>query len=800
MKKKSGSKSPTSKLSHHRGERNAGSFSSGAADIPELFTQALSQHQAGRFGEAQVLYEKILARNAQDINVLNNLGTLHLQCGHLEEGIRLIERSLRINPNQPKAYNNRGNALQAVNNLNEALASYDRAIAFDPNYAEAYYNRGNVLQGLKRHNEALASYDRAIALSPNYAPVFYNRGIALKELKRMEEALANFDRAIALRADFVQAHCNRGNTLSELNRRDEALASYDRAIAIKPDYAEAYCNRGNVLKELKRLDEAMADFDRALALKRDYADAYSNRGNALNDLKRLDEALDNCNRAIALMPDFAEAYCNRGNTLLALKRYDEAFASYDKAIAIKPDLPYAVGSWLHTKMLCCNWQDLDLAFGRITEAVKLGEKASSPFSLLPIPSDPAQQQHCARTYIRDKYPASATPLWRGERHRHDRIRIGYFSADFRDHPVAHLIVQLLERHDRAKFEIIGFSFGPPASDAWRQRLQQSVDRFFDLGYQTDQQIAGLAREQEIDIAIDLNGHTQDARTGVFALRPAPVQVNYLGYPGTLGADYIDYIIADPMLVPPEHQAYYDEKIVYLPDSYQVNDSTKLISDRPFSRAERGLPENAFVFCSFNNSYKITPDLFAVWMRLLHAVEGSVLWLSQGTPAAAANLRHEADKRGISPERLVFAPRVESLADHLARHRQADLFLDTFYYNAHTTASDALWAGLPVLTCLGETFAGRVAASLLNAVGLPEMITRTPAEYESLALELATRPERLAAIRQKLAENRTTQPLFDTARFTRNIEQAYLIMHQRSQAGLSPQHMVVEAYPSGSVDK
>ena len=691
-------------------------------NVSALFTQAVAQHQAGKYGEAEILYQRILAIDRRHVGALNNLGALDLQTDRFQEGILLIRRSLEINPNQPNAYINLGAAHENLKRPDEALISYDRALSLKPDFAEAYNNRGNALQDLKRPDEALASYDRALALQPDYA----------------------------------EAHNNRGNVLKCLERFDEALLSYDRAIALKPNFAKAHNNRGTVLRSLDRLDEALASYDRAIALRPDYAEAYNNLGNTLEDLKRRDEAL----------------------------------ICYNKAIAIKPDLPYIVGSWLHSKMRGCNWEDFDTVCARITNAVDRGEKATSPFAFLAIPSSLAQQHRCARTYVQDKYPASSMPLWKSERYVHNRVRIGYFSADFREHPISHLIARFIEIHDRKKFEVIGFSFRPSADDAWRQRLEKAFDRFFEVGNRTDREIAALARELEIDIAIDLGGHTSNARTGVFALRPAPTQVNYLGYPGTMGADYIDYLIADHTLIPEEHQQYYNEKVVYLPHSYQVNDSTKEISDRSFSHAELGLPDSAFVFCCFNNHYKITPDLFDIWMRLLVGVEGSVLWLSGATTTSVNNLLREAGKRGVASDRLVFAPRME-LAGHLARHREADLFLDTFYYNAHTTASDALWAGLPVLTCLGHTFAGRVAASLLNAVGLPELVTRSHAEYEALALELATQPGRLADIRRKLAANRTTHPLFDTARFTRDIEDAYLKLYGRHLAGLAPDHIVVD---------
>jgi predicted O-linked N-acetylglucosamine transferase (SPINDLY family) len=408
---------------------------------------------------------------------------------------------------------------------------------------------------------------------------------------------------------------------------------------------------------------------------------------------------------------------------------------------------------------------------------------------LGVSDSPHDQLLCSRTWARDKCPASPVPIWKGERYRHDRIRVAYLSADFRMHPMSYLIVGLFEHHDRGRFETIGISFGPDDRSEIRTRVKGAFEDFIDVRSKSDLEVARLMRELEVDIAVDLMGYTQYDRMGILALRPAPVQVSYIGFPGTMGADFIDYILADRFVIPEEHHACYTEKVVYLPDTYLANDSKRVIADRTPARAEAGLPEQGFVFCSFNNNYKISPPVFDVWMRLLDKVEGSVLWLLESNAVAVRSLRQEAANRGIAPERLVFAPIVK-VEEHLARHRLADLFLDTLPYNAHTTACDALWAGLPVVTCLGTTFVGRVAASLLNAIGLNELITRSLEEYEALALELATNRKRLAGIKSKLAQNRETYPLFDTDRFRRHIEAAYTTMWERSQRGQPPESFAV----------
>jgi protein O-GlcNAc transferase len=399
----------------------------------------------------------------------------------------------------------------------------------------------------------------------------------------------------------------------------------------------------------------------------------------------------------------------------------------------------------------------------------------------------ADQLQCSKLWTANVYPPAAEPASQSARAAHDRIRLGYFSADFHGHATSYLMAELFEVHDRARFDVTAFSFGPEDDGDVRQRLAASFERFIDVRNETDHAVAALARKLEIDIAVDLKGFTVDGRTGIFARRAAPIQVGYLGFPGSMGADYFDYLVADRVVIPPAERQFFSEKIVYLPDSYQVNDRKRPIAGRTPTRAQAGLPENGFVFCCFNNNHKITPAMFACWMRLLARVEGSVLWLLEDNAVAAANLLREAAARAIDPQRLVFAGRMP-LPEHLARHRLADLFLDTLPYNAHTTASDALWAGLPLVTCLGDTFAGRVAASLVNAVRLPELVAATPQAYEHLALELARDPEKLAAIKRKLARHRLTTPLFDTVRFARHIEAAFMAMHERHQAGLPPEHI------------
>ena len=634
-------------------------------------------------------------------------------------------------------------------------------------------------------------YSKALALAPERPSVMNNLATVLFQLKKYAESKHLCERLLEVNLQDAVALLNLGNCQLKLNSTEEALISYERALRITPDYPDALTNRGNALLELKRPEEALASHDRALAVNPDHTEALVNRGNALLKLMRLEEALQSYDHALKTKPDDARVLFNRGECLMISERYEEAANDFVRLLAVNPDYDYALGQLVHSKMHMCDWNGLEQALADLNSHLKDGKRASIPFSVLVTPASAAEQFQCARTWACDKRPPSADPCWRGERYKHDRIRIAYVSGEFRDHATSYLISGLFELHDRARFEVFAISTGVGERGSTGTRIERACEHFMDVSNQPDRKVASTLHGHEIDILIDLNGYFGGARTNIFASRPAPIQVNYLGFPGTMGVNYMDYIIADRHVIPEDQRQNYSEQVIYLPDTYQVNDSKRKISTRTLARADAGLPDQGFVFCCFNNNHKITPEMFDIWMRVLQRIEDSVLWLLQGNVAVSHNLRREAQVRGVAPERLVFAPRVK-VEEHLARHRLAGLFLDTLPHNAHTTASDALWAGLPVLTCTGNTFAGRVAGSLLNAVGLPEMITNTRMEYEALALMLATDTKLLADVRAKLARNRATHPLFNTDRFRKHIEAAFVTIWERYQRGEPPEPFAVRA--------
>ena len=789
-------------------------------DESESLQRAFSLHRSGQFAEAAKLYGKIIRRNPREPNALHSLGIIEAANGNLAEAARLMARSLSVQPTNLQFAQNYATALCQLgqyeaastvclkgleldgsnayltyvlsgallkqDRFQEALSKFDRLLQLDPDHVAGITERSTVLLALKQFDAALAGIERAIALAPQYAEAHLNRAVLYGQLKRHGEAIASFEQALRLNPELASAWVGLGNVLFALKRHDEAFTAYDRALSCAPGLAEVWLGRGNVFFDLARRDEALAAYDKALALEPRLAEAWLGRGNVLFDLRRIDDALVAYDRALSFKPKSAEAWAGRGNAFVDQKRYGEAFAAYDKAFALNPDLMALEGGRIHTRMQICDWDGVDADCDHLIQSVRVGKENTSPFNFLAIASSVEDQLTCAQTWARSRYPTANRTLWSGERYSHDRIRIGYVSADFREHPVTYLAAGIFERHDRSQFEVVGISIGPDDRSEIRKRLVGTFDSFIDAAALGVDEIASRIRGHEIDILVDLNGFTQHARPQIFARRPAPVQVNYLGHPGTMGAPYMDYIIADPVLIPESHQRWYAEKVAYLPHSYMPHDdASRVMPDRRIERGEAGLPEHGFVFCCFNNAYKLNNGQFSARLKLLKAIEGSVLWLSDTNAAATDNLRKRAVAEGVDPGRLVFAGRLPSAADHLARHRLADLFLDTLPYNAHTTASDALWAGLPVLTQIGGTFAGRVAASLLTAIDLPELITTTAEQFENMAIELATRPEMLAALKGKLAQNRSTKPLFDTRSYARHLESAYATMHRRVLEGLGP---------------
>ena len=704
----------------------------------------------------------------------------------LDQAMACFDRAIALQPDYAEAYNNRGNLLRSLENCDQAIANYGQAIALEPTNGEAFNYRGNALTDLGKFDEALASYDQAIALNPGYAEAYGNRGNALSHAGHHAAAISSYDQALALDPDSAVTYNNRGNTFTRLNRPYAAIDDYDHAIKLKPDYAEAYDNCGNVFRGLRQFPVALVHYEKAIALKPDLAAAYANRASVSKEVGQIDFAIESYDEALKYQPDNADWWLQRGHVLVTAKKLLLAIESFERAYALDPTQDFLFGALVQQKGYISDWISVESDSCEVELRVRDRKKCVVPFAVLSMTGSGQLQLQCAQTWVNTQVPETELLGPFQPRARRKKIRIGYFSADFRNHPVSYLTAELFELHNRSAFEVIGFSFGTAIEDEMKLRMKKAFDQFIEVDSKTDQEIAMLARTMEIDIAVDLNGFTGGSRTGIFAMRAAPLQINYLGYPGTMGAEYMDYIIADETVIPIECREFYTEKIIYLP-SFQVNDSKRAISTKNFSRMDLGLPEEGFVFCCFNSIYKITPTVFDGWVRILKRVKGSVLFLYGASDISMENLRQEAIKRGLDVSRIIFGQHL-ALDEHLARYRTADLFLDTLPFNAGTTASDALWAGLPVLTCTGESFASRMAASLLNAIGLPELVTSSQQEYEDVAVELATNRELYKEIKAKLATNRLATCLFDTKFFAGKLENAYQQIYNQSRDGLLPEHI------------
>ena len=652
--------------------------------------------------------------------------------------------------------------------------------------AQALYYLGSSFLERGQFEHSILYLDRAINMAGEFFEALHDIATAQAQMGDTTLALQNYTKALQLKKDSPELHYNVARLYDELDQLDLALAHYKNAVQIEPRYAEAWCNLGVDLARLRRYEEALYSYEKSLILRPNDATTWSNKGITLCALKKFNEALIAYDQAIRLRPEYAQAWANKASSLHDQKQYPQAIAAYEEALRLNPGIHYVAGEMLHAKMKICDWNNLNAEINDIQGAIAANQLASSPFPMVVASASESINFQVATLFAKDQFPVFVRPKFHSKS-AEKKIRIAYYSNDFFNHATAYLMAELFELHDREHFEVLAFSFGPNTQDAMQVRLQKNFDQFIDISAMSDQEVTALSRRMEVDIAIDLKGYTTNSRPEIFALGAAPLQINYLGYPGTMGAEFMDYIIADKVLIPECNQVFFSEKIIYLKNCYQVNDSKREISNKKFSRSEFNLPENKFVFCCFNNNFKILPMTFDLWSRILARVPDSVLWLLEDNLLAKQNLILQAESRGIAKERVIFAKRMD-LPEHLARHQLADLFLDTLPYNAHTTTSDSLWSGLPVITLLGETFAGRVAGSLLAAMDLPELIARSSGEYENLAVELATNPFKLKQIQEKLLLNRLSTPLFDTELFTRGIEDAFIKIYQRYQMGLPPEHL------------
>jgi predicted O-linked N-acetylglucosamine transferase (SPINDLY family) len=676
----------------------------------------------------------------------------------------------------------RASDLLKKNDFINAKLIYENILAVDKKNLDALFFLAVILINFKNYKKARDLLEQVVLIKPNSADAYNNIGICLEKLNDLDGAIKNYNLAIDNRPNFAEAHNNIGVVFQKLRNFDQAILQYKKAISYKNLYLDPYINLANIFKETKQFEEAIKNYDLAINLNPKLAEVYNNKGNTLKEIRKFEEAIKNYDLTINLNPNFADAYLNTATALQNIENFEKAVLYYEKALLLNKEIPFGKGLLLHAKMICCNWSGLNELYKEIYNDVEKNRYSATPFGYQAICDDESNLQKCAQLYSSKYFPEIRNNFFTKKISKNKKIKIGYLCGEFREQATSVLMTEVWEKHNKENFEIIAFDSGWDDKSLRRNRIIAAFDKFIDISKMSDFDAAKLIYKEQIDILINLNGFFGNGRTIVFSYRPAPIQINYLGFPGTIGSTYIDYILCDQTVVPSQSKKFYNEKIIYLPNSYQANDTKRKISEKKFLREELSLPKESFVFCCFNSNYKITPNMFNVWAMLLKKIDNSVLWLIEGNPEATKNLKKEAKIRNINASRLIFAKRMK-LEDHLARHKNADLFLDTLPCNAHTTASDSLWAGLPVLTCLGKTFPGRVAASLLRSLDLPELITYSENEYVAKAEELAINPEKLRLIKNKLDTNKFSQPLFNTELFCRSLETAFKIIFEKHSLGL-----------------
>jgi tetratricopeptide (TPR) repeat protein len=743
--------------------------------------------EESKFVEAEDAYLESLKWVPNRASILINLSKVQIYLNKLDEAQINLDKA-SVSGKTPQIIINYG--LIEVKRFNYSLAFklFHEVLLQDPNNLEALFESIGIAHRDKDYETALHLLDRVLKIIPADAKFWNLRGNVFYEIKKFEEAEKCYDQSIALENSVAEYYYNSGNAKRNLDKYDEALQNFNEAIKRNNNFFDAFLNKANLLYHIKKYQDAIDTLNEVIEMKPDYFEAYVMKGVINNELANFEDAISNYQVALKIKPDQPGVLLNLGNTLNQFGQFDSARLNYEHAYRVNSGISLLLGSLLFSKMKVCHWSNLSNLKIELEKKILSGKDCALPFPLIAILNDEGLISRAAENSFKELIQISSNKHTYLNKEK-KKIKIGYFSADFYNHATSYLMSGLFHLHDRNKFEIIGFSFGPSIEDEYRTQLKKSFDQFIDIQNLSDLETANLARKMNIDIAVDLKGHTQGSRTGIFAYRAAPIQVNYIGYPGSMGLGFIDYIIADKVIIDQKNQDFFTEKVVYLPNCYQVNDNNKKVSNSIITRQDFGLPPDKFIFCSFNNNYKITPEIFDVWMSILHKVKNSILWLLVDNSWAKDNLLNEAANRGISSERIYFAGKMD-IADHLARHRLADLFLDTFPCCAHTTASDALWVGLPLLTLRGNTFASRVASSLLLELNLPELITNSLPEYENLAITLASQDGKLTKIKETLDQNKSNGALFNIDLYRQNLEKAYQMIYQRYMDGQSPDHIKI----------
>ena len=808
-----------------------------AMNIQIELEQAINYCHSGHMQEAEKICNSILSVYPDQSRCLHILGIIAHADRDYEKSEYFIKRAILIDPEEPVYYKSLGKVLMDQGELKNAVLSYHKTVELKPDCAEAYFYLGSIYNELNEPDTSIAFYEKVLQIDPGFYEACYNMGNIYYSRDDPEKAIQCYQRAIDIKPDFYEALHNLGVSYQYLENADLAIAAFKKTLQIKPDYAEAYYNMGNAL-HAKGLDhEAIFSYQQAIGIKTDYVAAYHNLGKIFYGLGMQNQSMSCYKKAVKLKPDHTDVLYDMGLLYWDQYQLDNMIACYEKALMIKPDLPhpylnlaiaYKLRGDIDKAVSCCRkalriqpdfaeakaylvqlyqhaceWkkiEKLSVILDKLNEkALKNGLKAPEcPMLSLRRHDDPCINYAVAKSWCCDISKCAEKQktvfLSGNERLQRSKLTIGYLSSDFKNHAVTHLSLGLYGLHNRDEFKILCYSCGKDDGSYYRERIREKCDEFIDLTGLSNLDAAKRINKDKVDILVDMMGHTKGNRLGISALRPAPVQVGYLGFLGTTGADFIDYIITDKIVTPANHSPYYSESFAYLPHCYQINDCNLKIAGNNFKKTDLGLPDNSFVFCSFNQPYKIDSLIFTGWMNILRQVPNGILWLLRQNKTAENNLRRGAEARGISPERLVFAGAL-SIEEHLARVKVADLALDTRTYNGGATTSNALWAGVPVITLKGNHFVSRMSSSSLTAIGLPELITTNLEEYESLAVSLARNQDKLNAIRRKLAENRLTEPLFDTPRFVKNLETAFKKMWNIFAAGQRPR--IIEVVETAS---